>query len=81
MPEDAVSVDLGGNPSTPDLMLVVDAASLFVDVLGLKDGSVIPEVVVPVVLLPNPEVVLEVGFVVEDRGFVVLVLLPPGWLP
>lgn len=62
-------------------MLVVDAVSVFVGILEVEDGSSIPEVVVPVVLLPNPEVVLEVGFVVEDRGLLVPVLLPPRWLP
>jgi hypothetical protein len=62
-------------------MLVVDAASEFVDILEVKGGSFIPEVVVPVVLLPSPDVVLELGFVVEDKGFVAPVPLPPRWLP
>lgn len=82
-PDDAVSVDPGRNPSTPDLMLVVEAASEFVGILEAKDGSFIPEVVVPVVLLPSPDVVPELGLVVEDRGSVALVplRLPPRWLP
>ena len=65
-------------------MLVVDAASVLVGIRELEDGLLIPEVVVPVllvptepevVLLPSPEVVLEWGFVVEERGLLVPVLL------
>ncbi len=70
-------------------MLVVDAASLFTGILEVEGGLFIPEVVVPVVLeprgpadvlLPSPEVVLEVGFVVDEKGPFVPVVLLPRWL-
>ncbi len=81
MPEDPVSVDSDcGCPSTPDLILVVEAASVFVGILEEEDELFIPEVV-PVVPEPSPEVALEVGFLVEERGSFVPVLLLPKWLP
>ena len=91
IPEDPVSAEPEwGTPSTPDLMLVVDAASLLMGILEVEDGLFIPEVVVPAildprgpvdVLLPNPEVVLDVGFVDEERGLFAPVVLLPRWLP
>ena len=69
---------------------MVDVASVFVGILEVADGLLIPDVFVPVpldprgpadALPPRPEFVLEVGFVVEERGSFAPVVLLPKWLP